>query len=896
MSKATTWCDGLIPSMTVCAALAHAGAAAQDAPHASINLVPEAGRDSPARVTLEGFVLAPGGSPAEGAVVVSSAGGRAVTDVAGNYRLVVEVPFDAASVQVTAVGRTGTNLVASARVALSGATSTSRVDPLALSLGSGCPSSWIPTFGEQPGTDGNYIRALAVYDDGGGPALYVGGNFSSAGSTAASRIAKWDGSSWTTLGSGIGGVVRALAVYDDGSGPALYAGGGFGSAGGVPANRIAKWDGSSWTALGSGMGGGGNVLALQVFDDGSGPALYAGGGFRVAGGVLANGIARWDGSSWTTFGSGMGSNGVVQSLAVHDDGDGPALYAGGNFSSAGGVPASRIAKWNGSTWSALGSGMDLPVLALVAFDDGSGTALYAGGSFTSAGGVAANRIARWDGSTWTALGAGMDDDVTCLAVHDDGGGTALYAGGNFTSADGAAASRIARWDGSSWAALGIGMDALVRGLGSYDDGDGPALYAGGEFSSAGVFASKIAKWDGSAWSALGSRLGVNHQVWALAVHDDGGGPALYAGGLFSGASGLAVNRIAKWDGSTWSPLSSGVSNPFSSSSVRVLASHDDGTGPALYAGGTFASAGGIPVSNIAKWDGSSWASIGGVVNLAIMALATYDDGAGPALYAGGNSSAAGTYIAKWDGSSWSALGSGMGGTEPWVFALAVHDDGSGPALYAGGQFSSAGGVHVSRIARWNGSSWSALGGGGFVGANSWVNALAAHDDCGGPALYAGGYFTSVGGVAAKWIAKWDGSTWSALGSGVSGSNPPGVMALIVHDDGGGPALYAGGTFTVTDSDDSFVAKWGCSDSIPPVISCPPAIFAHDRLLDGQEDVSFTVTATDNNCPAPVVVCMPPSGSTFPLGTTLVTCTATDASGNQSTCQFPVNVSLKVRRR
>jgi len=113
---------------------------------------------------------------------------------------------------------------------------------------------------------------------------------------------------------------------------------------------------------------------------------------------------------------------------------------------------------------------------------------------------------------------------------------------------------------------------------------------------------------------------------------------------------------------------------------------------------------------------------------------------------------------------------------------------------------------------------------------------------------------------------------------------------------GGPALYAGGNFTITDSLDSYLAKWGCSDSIPPVISCPPPILAPDRHLDGHEVVFFTVTATDDLDPVPDVECVPPSGSTFPRGTTLVTCTATDTLGNQSTCQFPVTVTPKIRRR
>ncbi len=61
-------------------------------------------------------------------------------------------------------------------------------------------------------------------------------------------------------------------------------------------------------------------------------------------------------------------------------------------------------------------------------------------------------------------------------------------------------------------------------------------------------------------------------------------------------------------------------------------------------------------------------------------------------------------------------------------------------------------------------------------------------------------------------------------------------------------------------------------------------------------MNYAVTAGDEVDPAPGLLCVPPSGSFFPLGTTLVTCIATDASGNQSTCEFPVTVALKARRR
>jgi hypothetical protein len=116
---------------------------------------------------------------------------------------------------------------------------------------------------------------------------------------------------------------------------------------------------------------------------------------------------------------------AVYALAV----SGADLYAGGSFFAAGGSAAIYVAKWNGSAWSALGSGMNSFVFALAM----SGTDLYAGGYFTTAGGVSANRIAKWAGGAWSALGSGMDGPVYALAVSGTGD---LYAGGYFTTAGG----------------------------------------------------------------------------------------------------------------------------------------------------------------------------------------------------------------------------------------------------------------------------------------------------------------------------------------------------------------------------------------------------------------------------------------------------------------------------
>lgn len=354
-----------------------------------------------------------------------------------------------------------------------------------------CQPQWDVAVG-QPGVN-DWVHALTVLDSGGGTLLYAGGAFTVAGGQLTTGTAVWDGSAWSPLG-GIVGTVFSLQPFDDGNGggTALYAGGQLGG-------NIARWNGSSWSTVGSGLNN--SVRAMAVFDDGNGDALYAGGDFFTDVGQPAEKIARWDGSTWSVVGPGL--NNTVYALAVFDDGTGPALYAGGSFTRpVGGMLVNYIAKRDGSSWSALGTGMSGIVRALTVFDDGTGNALYAGGDFLLASGVPANRVAKWDGTTWTALDTGVNSSVNTLTVFDDGSGAALYAGGFFSTAGAVSAQRIARWDGLAWSSLDAGIfGGDVKALAAIDDGTQRVLYAGGSFTSAGAVlpglpAAHIAAWIG----------------------------------------------------------------------------------------------------------------------------------------------------------------------------------------------------------------------------------------------------------------------------------------------------------------------------------------------------------------------------------------------------------------
>lgn len=623
------------------------------------------------------------------------------------------------------------------------------------------------------------VNAMTVWDDGTGSALYVGGAFTLANGATANRIAKWNGQSWSALssptGNGFDGEVKALAAGVLGGSSALFAGGYFIKSGTLTVNRIAKWNGSTWSTLASGsVGMNESVNSLLLHDQGSGPRLYVGGYFSLAGNVNASQIAMWDGLTWSalTGPSGNSLDGGVHALAMWDSGDGPVLYVSGAFQRAGGQTAWHIARWNGSAWSALadagGNGVNTSdVYALAVWDDGGGASLYVGGHLARAGGVNVSGIAKWDDSTWSALETSAVhglSGVQALLVWDDGSGPALYAAGDFDTAGRLDANSIAKWDGGRWWPLsgpaGNGLNGEVNALVAWDDGNGPALYAAGGFTTAGgVQAYAVAKWDRRGWSTLTGPAGnaFDNQVIALAVWDDGSGPALYAGGNFTVAGGISANKIAKWDGKTWSALQGssgeGIGNG-AGNWVNAMVTWNDGSGSALYVGGNFSSAGGLPAANLAKWNGSEW----------------------------------------------SALTSGSGnGVNNSVLAMTVWDNGSGSALYVGGGFSSAAGLSAKSIASWNGTSFSALTGPG-QGTLQLARAIQGWDDGNGSALYVSGFYTLSAGGARR-LSKWDGFAWS----GLAGPNPAAdPAALAVWDDGSGSALFVGSIF----------GKYSCSENTP----------------------------------------------------------------------------------
>jgi hypothetical protein len=347
-----------------------------------------------------------------------------------------------------------------------------------------------------------------------GGKLFAGGNFTQAGATAATRVAAWNGVDWSALvgpdGEGADGTVFAMTMYNG----KLVVGGSFLEAGGETVSGIATWNGTGWEPLVGSTGAIGVsilplgfVSALAVYNG----DLYVGGLFQRAGGVTVNNIARWNGSDWSavTGPSGFGTNlGTSDIAPVFDmttvDGQ---LVAAGEFTAAGGVAANSVAAWNGSTWSSLGQPVTGGTILAVTNFNGR---LVASRSYAEDN-VTVRDIAWRDNGVWSALGGRLDGDVRDLTTHNG----LLIAGGQFSEIGGLTVNSVAAWNGSAWSALsgpsGVGTDGSVFAVTSHWG----FLAVGGLFGQAGGgAASNIAGWNGSTWSALPGG-GTNGQVFEL---------------------------------------------------------------------------------------------------------------------------------------------------------------------------------------------------------------------------------------------------------------------------------------------------------------------------------------------------------------------------------------------
>jgi hypothetical protein len=600
--------------------------------------------------------------------------------------------------------------------------------------------------------------------------LYAIGPFAKAGNVAAKGIAKFDGTKWDSLGRGLNytnsnNSVNNRAITVDAQGR-IYAATYSINLFSKEDVAIIRWNGTQWDTIAKGLTGtAGSLTSSTTYSHVNdiavyGDTIYVVGAFSKAGNKVANCIAKWNGTSWDSLGTGIS----VELTNVEVDAQGRVYVAGKSAPSNGGNSFGAISRWNGKTWENLGSGITKtqyfqgPVLHDMKLVDDK---LYICGDFTDPGGIVTTGAVIWDitKSQWTPmLGKntnGFSDGVV-YAVHETPSGE-IYVGGDFNHAGHLAAKRIAKWNGTMWDSVSSNNFKNVGTIKAITGDDSVIYFGGSQTGINGVNSSGVIKWNGKNFVSMNvaTQPGIfMSDVRAMVRY----GNAIIVGGNFTPGFGTSppykyAYSLIKWDGTKWDSLDVGIRTNGASGQVNAtLVKNSD-----LYAAGNFTSAGTIPATNIARWNGTQWSSLGSfdIRYNASSSQATVTAMAfiGNDLYIAGKFDSIGTkpmwHIAKWNGTQWDSVSLGLKGDFYGITDMAVDKSGR---IYIVGKFTSVGGDNTKQyVVRWNGSQWEKLGSG--LTSNFSQDMFMAESDSKGN-IWMSGFFGYADGLSSQNFARW----------------------------------------------------------------------------------------------------------------------------------------------
>ncbi len=505
-------------------------------------------------------------------------------------------------------------------------------------------TQWLPVFtglGSSTSTSSAVfapVLALHVHEG----LLYAAGSFApqvpQAQPVSIARLVP--GSGWTTVGGGLGTSTNNTVIYDlETDGGDLLAVGTMTVGGGPTGGQVARFDGTSWTSLASPSGlaptsvarlgsdlivGMNQTLRLYRINAGAlepigstmsepgspNPArtvvlgsdphgLLIGGNFMRTDTLeldwrFLNSLAVWDGANYSPL-SRAPDRAICDLTRYNGD-----LYAIGTFLYADNVPVNRVAKKAGPLWLPLGDGSGLNGRAF------SGVVwngkLAVGGTFTTAGGQPANHVAAWNGTAWEAIGAGVPEAAVRGVFNFNG--ELLAVCGNIVRITDIFVPTLRRWNGTDWVLFGDadGTDANVGGVFIHNNELYTSLRGGVQGSS---------RWNGSDWVPVmdpnppinivgvwqGNLLGVGQGATHRFVN---GAWELIAAGMpnvvmtydsiefqgefyLGGQNGTQTPGYSRWNGAAWLPVNNLSYNPPGTVGSHVAAFAED-NGSLLIAG------------------------------------------------------------------------------------------------------------------------------------------------------------------------------------------------------------------------------------------------------------------------------------------------------------------------
>ncbi|MBD0255853.1 MAG: T9SS type A sorting domain-containing protein [Cytophagales bacterium] len=608
-----------------------------------------------------------------------------------------------------------------------------------------------------------------------GGIIYIGGSFSYVGPSTGNGVTlnAATGRLTQTPALGVAGEIRT--AIPDGKG-GWYLGGTFTVVQGKQRTGLAHilpnglLD-SDWAPVVSGGEPGiaalGTVLTLALREN----TVYAGGNFTEANGQTRNYLAAFDAVTGQLSGWNPGADALIHKLTVSEN----TLYAAGRFTAIDGQPRNYVAAFDAASgglkaWNPGIVGREVVTIAV------ANHVVYVGGYFTAAGGQQRANLAALDPITGQATGwnPGPSAYVHALAFAGD----VVYVAGSFDRIGGRASNGLA------------GVSATTGIVTAWDPGytfantltvAGNTLYIGGHFTAAaGQERYSLAAFDVTTGQLTDWNPGCNGPVYTLSVQND----AIFAGGLFSSVNGKARNRIAAIDAATGQPT---AWNPDADNYVSSLAV----SGNTVYAGGIFTSIGGQNRTSIAALDASTGRATawnpGGSGNVKALVVA------GNLLYAGGGFDKIGGQsrfcIAALDLTTGAATawnpGMGEGNAAYSINAVAV----GAKTVYVGGTFQNIGGRVRNNIAAIDAVTGQPTAWNPDVDGQVFTLALSNN------LVYAGGMFGSVGGQSRSHIAAIDATTGRATSWNPSAGSTPSAIRYVRSLATAGNVVYAGGYFT-----------------------------------------------------------------------------------------------------
>lgn len=286
----------------------------------------------------------------------------------------------------------------------------------------------------------------------------------------------------------------------------------------------------------------------------------------------------------------------------------------------------------------------------------------------------------WDGSTWSTLppvSTAISSVYSILDFNDT-----LYVGGKNSLST---STPVFKYNGSNWITLG-GLSsffghpsgAFIRTLTSYSN----SIIAGGLFNSVGTKTiTNIARWDGTKWDSLKS--GLNNSVYNTCVHNNN---LIAAGDFTKSGSNSTVKYVGQWNGIAWQPIN--LAYTFKTGGIKPLVSFTN----KLIIGNVFDTISSIPMRGIAVWDGISFTSMGNNIFTGINSFWVYNS----ELFCGASTNSitccGSDFVFKWSGSAWQQIGGAFDGP-----ILSMEDYGTD--LYSGGLFQNCAGSSMNYVAK-----------------------------------------------------------------------------------------------------------------------------------------------------------------------------------------------------